>query len=124
MTTTPKNYREFEESVHTDLKDSLVGLPPEMHDVAPKGFLGRSHTQQHADLGLPDDVSNRSDNHILIALSRRGEDLSGNLVMGRESFNRFQQLRYEVYAENDFPRLSGNAIASDPPSLVGIHPTC
>ena len=55
-----------------------------MHAAAPRGFLGRSFTGRHTDLGLPEDASNWSDHHILIALSRRGEDLPGNLVIGRE----------------------------------------
>lgn len=91
----------------------IDGLPPEMHDIAPKGFLGRSYAQHYADLGLPEDVTNWSDNHILIALSRRGEDLPGNLVMGRESFNRFQGLQHEVHTTEDFPRLSEEAIAGE-----------
>ena len=59
-----------------------------MHDIAPRGFLSRSYVQHHGDLGLLEDVTNGSDNHILIALSHRGEDLPGNLVIGRESFDR------------------------------------
>jgi serine/threonine protein kinase HipA of HipAB toxin-antitoxin module len=84
-----------------------------MHDAAPKGFLGRSYVRHHADLGLPDDVSNWSDNHILVALSRRGEDLPGNLIIGRESFDRLQQLRHEAHTESDYPRLSRDAIAGE-----------
>lgn len=91
----------------------IDGLPPEMHDVAPKGFLGRSYAQHHGDLGLPDNVTNWSDNHILIALSRRGEDLQGNLVIGRESFDRFQNLQHETHTTNDFPALSNAAIAGE-----------
>jgi len=91
----------------------IDGLPPEMHDVAPKGFLGRSYARHHADLGFPDDVTNWSDNHILVALSRRGEDFPGNLIIGRESFDRFQKLRHEVHTENDYPRLSRDAIAGE-----------
>jgi len=97
------------------LPDAKVidGLPPEMHDVAPKGFLGRSYARHHSDLGLPNDAINWSDNHILAALSRRGEDLPGNLVIGRESFDRYQQLRHETYTTDDFPRLSDDAIAGE-----------
>lgn len=91
----------------------IDGLPPEMHDIAPKGFLGRSYARHNADLALPEDVTNWSDNHIAIALSRRGEDLPGNLVIGRESFDRFQELRHEVHMTVDFPRLSGEAIAGE-----------
>ncbi len=101
------------ESVWLPDESILDGLPPEMHDVAPKGFLGRSYARHHADLGLPNDVTNWSDNHILIALSRRGEDLPGNLVIGRESFDRFQNLQHEARAANDFPALSKAAIEGE-----------
>ncbi len=88
----------------------IDGLPPEMHDIAPRGFLGRSYVRHHGDLGLPEDVTNWSDNHILIALSRRGEDLLGNLVVGRESFDRFQNLQHETHTANDFPELSNESL--------------
>ena len=101
------------ESVWLPDENIIDGLPPEMHDIAPRGFLGRSYTQHHGDLGLPEDVTNWSDNHILIALSRRGEDLPGNLVVGRESFDRFQNLQHEIHTANDFPALSNAAIAGE-----------
>jgi hypothetical protein len=84
-----------------------------MHDIAPRGFLGRSYARYHADLGLPEDVTNWSDNHVLIALSRRGEDLPGDLVMGRESFDRFQRLTFENHTARDFPALAGAALAGE-----------
>ena len=84
-----------------------------MHDVAPKGFLGRSYARHHSDIGLPNDAINWSDNHNLAALSRRGEDLPGTLLIGRESFDRFQQMRHETYTTDDFPRLSDDAIAGE-----------
>jgi hypothetical protein len=87
------------------------GLPPEMHDIAPRGFLGRPFARRHADLELPDDVSNWSDHHVLIALTRRGEDLPGNLVIGRESFDRFQLLKFENHTTHDFPALAAAALA-------------
>ncbi len=89
------------------------GLPPEMQDVSPKGFLGRSYARHHVDLRLPEDATDWSDHHVLAALSRRGEDLPGNLVIGRESFDRFQQLLHAASTENDFPRLSREAIAGE-----------
>jgi hypothetical protein len=89
------------------------GLPSEMHDIAPQGFLGRSFARRHADLGLPDDVSHWSDPHVLIAISRRGEDLPGNLVVGRDSFDRFQRLTFENRKTDDFPALAEAAIAGE-----------
>jgi hypothetical protein len=101
------------ESVWLPDETIVEGLPPEMHDVAPRGFLGRSYARHHADLGLPEDVTNWSDNHVLVALSRRGEDLPGNLVIGRESFDRFQRLHHQVHTTADFPGLAKKAIAGE-----------
>lgn len=101
------------ESVWLPDETIIDGLPPEMHDIAPKGFLGRSYARQNADLGLPEDVTNWSDNHILIALSRHGEDLPGNLVIGRESFDRFQTLQHEVRRVEDYAALADVAIAGE-----------
>jgi len=91
----------------------IDGLPAEIHDIAPRGFLGRSYAQRHTDLDLPDDVTNWSDHHVLIALSRRGEDLPGNLIIGRESFDRFQSLRHNTHTVTDFPALSIAALAGE-----------
>ena len=101
------------ESVWLPDENIIDELPPEMHDITPRGFLGHSYARHHRDLGLPEDVANWSDNHILIALSRRGEDLLGNLVVGRESFDRFQNLQHETHTANDFPALSDAAIAGE-----------
>jgi hypothetical protein len=104
---------EATESVWLPDDTVIDGLPPEMHDIAPKGFLGRSYARHHSDLGLPEDVADWSDNHILIALSRRGEDLPGNLVVGRDSFDRFQDLQHEAHTTEDFPGLADEAIAGE-----------
>jgi hypothetical protein len=101
------------ESVWLPNETIIDELPPEMHDISPRGFLGRSYARHHADLGLPEVVTSWSDNHILIALSRRGEDLPGNLVIGRESFDRFQNLQHEAHTANDFQALSNAAIAGE-----------
>lgn len=91
----------------------IDGLPPEFYDIAPQGFLGRSYARRHTDLGLPDDVSQWSDHHVLIALSRRGEDLPGNLVIGRDSFDRWYNLRYDTHTIDDFPALAEAALAGE-----------
>jgi hypothetical protein len=68
------------------------GLPAEVGDASPSGFLGRHFAAHHADLRLPLILSDWSDYHILLAVSRRGEDLPGNLIVGEESFARWQAL--------------------------------
>src|SRR6202162_355870 len=69
------------------------GLPAELADARPSGFLGRHFAAVHADLRLPPRLSDWSDHHILLAMSRRGEDLPGNLIVGEESFARWKELR-------------------------------
>jgi hypothetical protein len=101
------------ESVWLPDETVIDGLPAEMHDIAPRGFLGRSYAHRHVELGLPEDVTNWSDHHVLIALSRRGEDLPGNIVIGRESFDRFQNLQHEAHTVDDFPALSAAALAGE-----------
>ena len=68
------------------------GLPTELADARLSGFLGRLFAASHLDLRLPSRLADWSDHHILIAMSRRGEDVPGNLIVGDESFARWQAL--------------------------------
>jgi hypothetical protein len=113
-----------EQSIWLPDEVALDGLPLEMQDIAPRGFLGRSFARRHADLALPDNVSNWSDHHVLTAVSRRGEDLPGNLVVGRESFDRFQRLTVPIHTVDDFAALAAAALAGEHAgsSAGGEHP--
>ena len=91
------------------------GLPIELADARPSGFLGRHFGAIHADLRLPARLADWSDHHILIAMSRRGEDLPGNLIVGDESFARWQALEIVVKTRNDYPELAEATIAGHPP---------
>jgi hypothetical protein len=99
------------------LPDALVqrGLPVEIVDNRPGGFLGRHFAAQHAELGLPSRLEDWSDHHILVALVRRGEDLTGNLIVGDESFTRWQTFEAPSVTRNDYPRLAAETIAGQPP---------
>ena len=101
------------ESVWLPDETIIDGLPPAIQDIAPMGFLGHSFARCHVDLGLPDNVGQWSDHHVLIALSRRGEDQPGDLVIGRESFDRWQALNYDQYTSDDFPELAEAALAGE-----------
>lgn len=91
------------------------GLPVEIADARPAGFLGRHFAAIHADLRLPARLSDWSDHHILLAMSRRGEDLPGDLLVGEESFARWQALG-DVDAPRDaYPVLAEATIAGHPP---------
>jgi len=91
------------------------GLPPELADARPSGFLGRHFAAIHADLRLPPLLSDWSDHHILLAMSRRGEDLPGNLIVGEESFARWQGNELVSTSRDDYPALAQATIAGHPP---------
>jgi hypothetical protein len=94
-------------------EEVIDGLPVEIHDIAPRGFLGRSFVSRHHDLALPEDVTRWSDHHVLTAVTRRGEDLPGNFVIGKESFARWQDLRHDETDVPEFPRLAEAALAGE-----------
>jgi hypothetical protein len=91
------------------------GLPLELADARPSGFLGRHFAAVHADLRLPARLMEWSDHHILLAMSRRGEDLPGSLIVGDESFARWQALDTPVTVRGDYPRLAEATITGHPP---------
>lgn len=91
------------------------GLPAELADARPSGFLGRHFATVHADLRLPPRLSDWSDHHILLAMSRRGEDLPGNLIVGEESFARWQQIELVSTCRDNYPTLAQATIAGHPP---------
>jgi hypothetical protein len=91
------------------------GLPIELADARPSGFLGRHFAATHADLRLPARLMDWSDHHVLLALSRRGEDLPGSLLIGDESFARWQALDVPVTTRDAYPDLARATIAGHPP---------
>lgn len=91
------------------------GLPAELADARPSGFLGRHFAAAHADLRLPPILSDWSDHHILLAMSRRGEDLPGNLIVGEESFARWQGVKLVSKSRDDYPALAQATIRGHPP---------
>lgn len=91
------------------------GLPIELADARPSGFLGRHFAATHTDLRLPARLMDWSDHHILLALSRRGEDLPGSLLIGDETFARWQALDVPVRTRDAYPDLARATIAGHPP---------
>lgn len=65
------------------------GFPYFLTDARPQGFLGRSFAKRRGDLRLSPDLKRWSEDDYWIALSARGEDLPGNLIVGAESFDRW-----------------------------------
>jgi hypothetical protein len=97
-------------------------LPWFIQDMRPDGFVGRAFAQRlGTELGLPVKLNDWTDDDVLVALSRRGEDHIGNLVIGEESIDRYlrstqrrnpgipELARQQVYAD-----LANAAMAGDP----------
>src|SRR6266576_2022300 len=78
--------------------------------------ISESGAAVHADLRLPPRLSDWSDHHILLAMSRRGEDLPGNLIVGEESFARWQGIEFVSRRRDDYPALAQATIAGHPPA--------
>ena len=91
------------------------GLPMEIVDARPSGFLGRHFAAVHANLRLPLRVTDWSDHHILRAMAARGEDLPGHFVIGEESFTRWQQLDIAEVTTDDYASLADATSAGHPP---------
>jgi len=91
------------------------GLPIEVADARPSGFLGRHFAAVHADLRLPPRLADWSEHHTLIAMSRRGEDLPGDLIVGEESFARWQALESVPRTRTDYAAIADATMAGHPP---------
>ncbi|MSO48353.1 MAG: transcriptional regulator [Acidobacteria bacterium] len=103
------------QTVVVPVGDVHTGLPIELADNRPSGFLGRHFATRYPELRLPLRLEDWSDNHALLVLSRRGEDLTGNLLVGDESFARWQSLVPLMVDRRDYPALAEASIAGHPP---------
>jgi hypothetical protein len=97
-------------------------LPWFLMDTRPQGFLGRAFAQAHAELALPPHLAHWTDDHILLALVRAGEDLPGNLLFGNASLDRYLALPPSRSCASavsdpvqDYPRLALQALGSAAP---------
>jgi hypothetical protein len=89
-----------------------------IEDMRPGGFVGRAFVQRLSlDLGLPDWLTGWKDDDTLVALSRRGENTVGDLIVGDESIMRYLRsvsTTAPVEAAS-YPDLANAALAGDPP---------
>jgi hypothetical protein len=68
------------------------GLPWWLTDMRPRGYLGRAYAASHATaLGLPAQLADWQDQHVLRALVAHGHDAVGNLLLGDRARERFLQ---------------------------------
>ena len=107
-------------------------LPWFVQDLRPSGFMGRAFAHRISEqLGIPARLQDWSDEHVLVALSTRGDNLMGNLIVGEESLGRYLEAarrpRTAIGAKErteTYPRLVAAAMAGDPPgsSAAGEQP--
>lgn len=72
------------------------GLPYPLYDIRPQGFLGRAFAREHAGaLALPADPRLWDDAAILMGLSRQGDDLPGDLLIGDAALRRCLDARLQ-----------------------------
>ncbi|HBG07232.1 MAG TPA: type II toxin-antitoxin system HipA family toxinoxin YjjJ [Geobacter sp.] len=89
-------------------------LPWFLSDLRPDGFTGRAYVRRLSEaLSLPTRIFDWNDDHVLVALSRRGEDLMGNLIIGQESLDRYFRLSRE-----ESPPLSPNELLDAYPKMA------
>ncbi len=97
-------------------------LPWFIADLHPEGFVGRAFVRQlHEEFGLPARSVDWNEDHVLSALVRRSEDTMGNLVIGRESIERYFRLVRQLptpIRENAiadiYPRFAQEAVDGQP----------
>ncbi|SDK11763.1 HipA-like N-terminal domain-containing protein [Methylophilus rhizosphaerae] len=72
------------------LSGAWEGLPYPLYDMRPQGYLGRKFARAFStDLDVPTDPEAWSDDHIVYALSRRGNDTPGNLIIGYHAYQQW-----------------------------------
>ena len=93
----------------------FTGLPPEIADMSPQGFMGRAFARKYSgELNLPPRLEDWSGDHFLKAIALRGEDLPGNLIVGKESAERWQKIVYQPTRRSSFNKLAELALQEQP----------
>lgn len=109
-------------------------LPWIFWDMAPSGYMGARFAKRFPELRLPEKSQLWGADHALRALSERGEDLTGNLIVGDTSKARFfelaqltrtdQQLEADAYhlraAFDESIDQGGSSLGGDRPK-VAMH---
>jgi len=101
-------------------------LPYFLNDIRPSGFLGRLVPSQHPELEAPSDVRNWSGTQVLRYLGRFGWNLSGDLIVGDEAYERYvrqagdppDRVEFRRRARR-YPERAANALESPPGSSAG-----
>ena len=95
------------------------GLPPQLVDMAPQGYIGRGFPVRFPELHLPERIVDWSDDHRIMALAKRGEDCVGDLVIGNESLARLIANSPTAVRHADYPNLATLAAKNIATSSAG-----
>lgn len=105
------------------------GLPWQLDEMAPDGFIAASFAARYPELGLPARRSMWSAADVLRVIALRGEDLAGNLIVGDESAaRRDAPLTFDDVLRNVWDTmhalaggrrpLPGSSVGGDRPKLL------
>lgn len=108
--------------VPTESRDGWwEGLPYPVYAVRPQGYMGRQFARaEYQTLGVSDNPEEWTDDDILWVLSRRGSDVTGNLLLGGLAYDIWFRNKLEdplLHPDHKLPevysQLAGRAVALD-----------
>ena len=91
------------------------GLPIELLDARPSGFLGRHFATVHEDLRLPPRLADWSDHHTLIAMSQTGRGFAWQSHRWRGIVWPMAGAETVPRTRDDYPALADATTAGHPP---------
>ncbi|EMH5181322.1 type II toxin-antitoxin system HipA family toxin YjjJ [Serratia marcescens] len=98
------------------------GMPWYLNDLRPIGFLGRAWGKAAArELNLPEDVRRWDEGQRLLALCRYGEDITGDLLPGADSYQRWlmRDTAVTITVEDKTERYAALSVQALAGELVG-----
>lgn len=112
------------------IQQLFEGIPYFLQDGRPGGFLGRAVPGAFPELGLPPRVVDWTDEHVLLYLTQRAPDMTGALIVGAESMDRYlagvqaAPVVPQDERAREYPRYATLSMAGAPPgsSAQGEQP--
>ncbi|PTL79596.1 type II toxin-antitoxin system HipA family toxin YjjJ [Vitiosangium sp. GDMCC 1.1324] len=95
------------------------GLPPFAVEMQPQGYMGRGFNERHPELKLPPDPRYWSNDQVLAALALRGEDCTGDLILGDESLNRYLRTPPQAVSREHYGKLAHTSLSEGAGSSAG-----
>ena len=84
------------------------GLPYPFYDMRPQGYMGRQLARaEYRQLGVSENPKEWSDDDVIFVLTRVGSDVSGNLLVGNEAYDRW--LRTKLSPSEPLPEATRDA---------------